>query len=95
MTYEEAKNIINNSCIRFGRSQGKTLFIKALIKAVEAIEKQIPKKAKEFSLPFMTDSGRLAQHLGCENCKSDFIIFEGAKHCPRCGQALDWGGRND
>lgn len=95
MTYEEAKNIINNSCVRFGRSQGKTLFIKALTKAVEAIEKQIPREPKAYSLPFMLDNGTLAQHLGCENCKSDFMISEGTKHCPRCGQALDWGGAND
>lgn len=92
MTYEEARGVLVNITVQFGRSQGKTLFVEAWKTALRALDKQIPKKAKEIGLPFMVDNGTLAQALECGNCKTAFICPEGTKYCPLCGQAMDWGG---
>lgn len=50
MTYEEAKRVISNACIRFGRAQGKTLFLKAMKMAMEALDKQIQGEAMKNKL---------------------------------------------
>lgn len=52
--------------------------------AIKALEKQIPKKAKNITTTVYYKQGR------CPNCnallKNTINIF-----CPDCGQALDWG----
>lgn len=59
----------------------------AVDKAIEALEKQIPKKPRE-----AVQSG----FFWCPACsKAIKMRIEGSKinisHCPFCGQALDWG----
>ena len=85
MTYKEAKDIINNTRIQFGRSNGKTLFFTAVGKALEAIEKQIPKKPK--------GDYHSCPHYRCPNCGGSVKMYAHDNihpHCAFCGQALDW-----
>ena len=50
--------------------------------AIEALEKQIPKKLK--------DDG----WLYCPICGRD-VLMDRFNYCPDCGQALDWSDTND
>ena len=50
--------------------------------AIEALEKQIPKKLK--------DDG----WLYCPICGRD-VLMDRFDYCPDCGQALDWSENND
>ena len=50
----------------------------AIQMAIEALEKQIPKK------PTLHEGW-----LYCSVCKKD-ILMEGYKFCPDCGQRIDW-----
>ena len=50
--------------------------------AIEALEKQIPKKLK--------DDG----WLYCPICGRD-VLMDRFNYCPDCGQALDWSENND
>lgn len=56
--------------------------IKAYSVALNALEKQIPKKLK--------DDG----WLYCPICGRD-VLMDRFNYCPDCGQALDWSDNND
>ena len=56
--------------------------IKAYSVAIEALDKQIPKKLK--------DDG----WLYCPICGRD-VLMDRFNYCPDCGQALDWSENND
>ena len=57
--------------------------------AIKALEKQIPKKPIGKTDPMFGDS-----YIVCPNCENTVIVnpFTHSifKHCPNCGQALDW-----
>ncbi len=57
----------------------------------EALEKQIPKKPIDKIDPMFGDI-----YIVCSNCENTAIVnpFTHSifKHCPNCGQALDWSG---
>lgn len=60
--------------------------VKALKMAIEALEKQIPKKPNYYG---DDDDGKIL----CPYCETDLYddrecLFD---NCPYCGQALDWG----
>lgn len=97
ITYEEARNTILNTHIRFGRSNRKVLFFKAILKAVGALEKQIPEKPTYVDTRFrnlgrhISDGCSLDKCYKCPNCKHHiFHVFDSEKYCIHCGQALDW-----
>ena len=89
MKYEEAIGILTYQALVLGRASGKSTLersrIEALNKAVEAIEKQIPKK------PYDT--------VHCPLCKIEVelqpIDIEQVTYCLHCGQAIDWSDIND
>ena len=54
----------------------------AFEKAIEALEKQIPKK-----IQLDNDNGVYEKEY-CPLCNKR--LFSGEKYCSRCGQALDW-----
>lgn len=95
MTHEATLDVLKEMAIRLANLREHKILYRAICVAIPAVEKQIPRKAKELSLPFMVDDGTLAQHLECKNCGESFIVSEGTKYCPCCGQAIDWGGAND
>lgn len=50
--------------------------------AIEALEKQIPKKA---TMSFETGMNE------CPSCEMPFFFDENPSYCSACGQHLDWG----
>lgn len=89
MTPEEAAGILTSQAIVLGRASGKSTLesvrIKAICKAVEALEKQIPKKPYDI--------------VHCPLCKIEVelqpINTEQVTYCLHCGQAIDWSDIND
>lgn len=57
---------------------------KAFEMAIEALEKQIPKK------PNRHEEDIIGEYYSCPNCMNNELddIFD--NYCPRCGQALSW-----
>ncbi len=100
MTYEEAKDVLINITVRFGRSQGKTQFVQAWEKALEAIEKQIPKKPITSTHKYIMGNTREEGEYKLTHCPHcwenkeigyfDSLVDKGTKYCRRCGQAIDW-----
>lgn len=92
MTIEEAKEqlrelILDTESLIVGDA-AKGIYrkdLEALKKAVEVLEKQIPKKPLS-GIDFMGNEFRI-----CCDCSA--IVQDGeweAQYCPDCGQALDW-----
>ena len=52
--------------------------------AIEALEKQIPKKPISLGEDIDRDVGQ------CPNCKEIIDTYEDYKYCSDCGQAIDW-----
>lgn len=87
MTYEEAiKNInaLNAVCDQKGLYDAE--FESALALAIEALEKQIPKRPLH-----------MHKNYYCPICKEDgWMLWDDAipndmdKYCGKCGQAIDW-----
>lgn len=78
MTYEEAiKNINALNAVCGQKDLYDAEFESALALAIEALEKQIPKK------PYW--------EYGVWHCKSCGLdVFRDDSFCPVCGQAIDW-----
>ncbi len=87
MTEQEAIEIVSKEKAYMdahaGRSQSEALGM-----AIEALEKQIPKEPEN----------NISMHI-CPTCKGmdieQYHELGGVtylKHCPDCGQAIDWGG---
>lgn len=77
MTYEEAKNLIDDITWKYnGNSITNEMICKCRDKCREALEKQIPKKP-------IIDEEKFAI---CPSCKADVTDI----YCGVCGQALDW-----
>ena len=69
--------------------------------AIEALEKQIPKKPQYVDTRFrhhgrkISDGSTLDKCYKCPNCNSHiFHVFDSEKCCKYCGQALDWSDNN-
>lgn len=56
----------------------------AIATAIEALEKQIPKKPISLGEDIDRDVGQ------CPNCKEIIDTYEDYKYCSDCGQAIDW-----
>ena len=95
MKYEEAIGILTYQALVLERASSKSTLersrIEALSKAVEAIEKQIPKKPLH-----------MHKNYYCPICKEDgWILWDDAipndmdNYCGKCGQAIDWSDIND
>ena len=82
MTYEEAiKNInaLNAVCGQKGLYDAE--FKSALVLAILALEKQIPKK------PYKDNENGVYEKEHCPSCHRS--LFPNDHHC-ECGQAIDW-----
>ena len=86
MTYEEALSILRNFLYFFvpGRVNGNTI---AFCKAIEALEKQIPKKP---IIREAEDSFGYVKYILCPNCEKVDFGHEHPCFCKLCGQAIDW-----
>ena len=83
MTYEEAIKLLNSVTIYYGGKCSRT----ALDLAIEALEKQIPRK------PIIREAEDYfgnVKHTLCPNCQETEFVFTQPCFCHHCGQALDW-----
>lgn len=92
MTNEEAAKIIDNyEANGCGYChQGGTEVEEAFRVAVEAIEKQIPKKPNLWGDGYF-DGEPVFDMWDCPRCGSTYEV-DGEEHdyCPHCGQHIDW-----
>lgn len=92
MTYEEAIKILDE----FGGSCSIDLEYVAAHIAIEAIEKQIPKKPITLRFPFSLCCPICKSSVGfySEQCEQKYFLptieIIKLKYCAACGQALDW-----
>lgn len=78
MTYEEALKHIKPRLKLYIQCTDDNI---ALHKAIEALEKQIPKK------PYIDNENGVYEKEYCPTCHRS--LFPNDHHC-RCGQVLDW-----
>ena len=83
MTESEANTILKAEIVHHPEC---SIFAEALGIAIQALEKQMPKKPKERDcIGFDT--------LACPECKMALYLYE--PYCDNCGQAIDWSDDND
>lgn len=89
MTYEDAIKKIKQFGLyhAIGDLPNSVFTVQAFELAIEALEKQIPKKPSG-----SFDDETYGRAWICE-CTG--IIDEYQKFCPCCGQAIDWSGDNE
>ena len=69
--------------------------ISAIEMAMEALEKQIPKK------PYLEGDGYADGYLVydtwiCPHCEKHYEVdYDDYDYCPNCGQKIDWSEQND
>lgn len=89
MTYEEAKEtleyMISGDC-----AESAMEYVDEIEMAIEALEKQIPKK-----LGYKTYFGIFGVHkvAVCPCCNDSWnpdVLGDNNKYCSECGQAIDW-----
>lgn len=86
MTPQEAiQRIKQHNEIHSKKERFAIYITEALNMAVEALEKQMPKKVK------MTND--LYPMAICPCCENEFIPHTGFEYCHYCGQAIDWSDR--
>ena len=88
MTYEEAIKSINALNAVCGKKDFyDTEFENALALAIDALEKQIPKKP---IIREAEDSFGFVKYILCPNCEKVDFGYERHCFCRLCGQAIDW-----
>lgn len=92
MTAQEAYEYLRSMNISLARGNGKTRFFDAIKKAIEAIEKQIPKEphVSKYTMFYSNDIPVVQMYYNCPNCCcsiSKFYLSE-ISYCPKCGQAI-------
>ncbi len=92
MTVKEAiYRIIKHNAIHRRKERNAILITEALNMAVEALEKQIPKKPDISGDSCDKDGNLIYDTYDCPNCHTSYEIeYEKYNYCPSCGQALDW-----
>lgn len=88
MTYKEALEYFARRKTQFGLSDN---IQQAENCAVEALEKQMPKKPT-FEGDGYDDSGNMIYDTWiCPCCEDRYEVdYERHNHCPTCGQTIDW-----
>ena len=89
MTEKEAIKVLDGTeAVLLNRDENE--YQKAIILAIKALEKQIPKKPNEklglYECPICTSG--VGFRVGC---RSDEVCYEGFNYCSNCGQAIDRG----
>ncbi len=88
---EAISRIIEHNVIHSRKERNAILITKALNMAVEALERQIPKKP-DISGDSCDKNGNLIYDTyDCPNCHVNYELeYDKYDYCPSCGQALDW-----
>lgn len=84
-TIELLREMCNNST-RFSREERS-----AILQAIGAMNIRVAKKP-DLEGDGYDDNGELIYDTGyCPGCRHEFeVYYDSPKHCPNCGQALDW-----
>lgn len=79
-----AKNVLND--LRPGASARNLVYedIEAFDMAIEALERQIPKK------PTLEYSDNVSKKVFGGVCECSTTLSMNYKYCPRCGQKIEW-----
>ena len=89
MTYEEAINAIKSNY----PPENYTILREGLDMAIEALEKQIPKKPIKYDIDY--SGNPLFRCPVCGDSWNSNEFGDGIEHCWTCGQALDWSNADD
>ena len=98
MTYEQALAINQNFTPEQVRNdleryllRGEEPIVKGVAMAMQALEKQIPKKP-DYEGDGYDDNGELIYDTWiCPCCEEHYEVdYDNYKYCPNCGQALEW-----
>lgn len=104
MTNEEAKTVLINcttfikDSFRYMKEEHQEQFKEAYRMAIQALEKQIPKKVIRNHTKYKP---RQTDTFNCPACNSENVIIEDnasytqINYCNDCGQRLDWRMEND
>ena len=90
MTYEEAHTWIENKqrMMTKNRWAFQSIDVEVNGKAIDALEKQIPKKP---ILHHIYENGNDYSYYECPNrCTVFDLVNSNDKFCRKCGQSLDW-----
>ena len=90
MTPKEALFLFNN--MEFAEKyQGKDEYTEVTLVIKEALEKQIPKRP-DFEGDGYDENGYLIYDTWiCPCCEEHYEVdYDDYKHCPNCGQAIEW-----
>ena len=85
MNIEEAKKAIKglNNIIEYWTHRPEEVATAKL--AIEALEKQIPKKPLKITMEYDGDYGH------CPSCNEILADYSDTRVCKSCGQKIDWG----
>ena len=86
MTYEEAIKHFKSLQKRYTKEHNGQMCEKVNL-ALEALEKQIPKKP---IIRKTEDYFGNVKHALCPNCQETEFVFTQPCFCHHCGQAIDW-----
>ena len=68
---------------------------KAFDIAIEALEKQVPKKPTYDGDGYAPDGTFVFDEWLCPNCNSRYEVdYDNYDYCPNCGQKIDWSEEN-
>ena len=90
MTIEESIKLLKIQKPVIGCKEYKKPLMTAYDMAIEALEKQIPKK------PYLSGDGYWNGQLvydtwTCPNCSKSYEVdYDNYDYCPECGQRIDW-----
>lgn len=90
MTYEEAKALFEED-LKDGKCSNDCPECNAREMAIEALEKQMPKKPTFEGNGFDRNGNIIYDIWICPCCGEKYEVdYDDYKYCPWCGQALDW-----
>lgn len=91
MTNQEAienlQYLISDDC-----TDTQSDYVEEIELAIEALEKQIPKKPKQMLEPIRKHFNTGVNGFYCPICNSDLLDMDNDcfEYCPCCGQKIDW-----
>lgn len=90
MTNEEAKALFEED-LKDGKCSDDCPECNAREKAIEALEKQIPKKPTFEGDGFDENGNIIYDTWICPCCEEEYEVdYDDHKYCPWCGQMIDW-----
>ncbi len=74
----------------------KAKTLEAIDKAIKALEKQIPTKPDLEGDGYDPEGNLVYDTWICPNCEKHYEVdYDDYKHCPECGQKIDWSEHDE